>query len=263
LRDQLPGPVDVTVTLGSGLREFVNQLENTIKITATSIPGYPDSRVAGHENSIYYGNIARRRILVFSGRLHIYEGCSFEQAAFPALAAAALGSLLFIATNAAGGINPLFSAGDFMLIREYLVPPVAVQEFGSYLIKTAPGAMVSVPSTMACNVLRKSAEHEGILLHEGSYAYVLGPSYETSAEILMLHKQGADAVGMSTVPELIAASRVKLPWLGISCITNKAAALHSPVSHENVTHVAGMNSARLARLLQAFIKEFNPEGAPV
>lgn len=257
-----PEGIDVAVVLGSGLGRFAESMDAVQRIPASDIPGYPASDVLGHEGALYFGTVGTKRVLAWSGRLHMYEGHGFEAAALPALVAKALGARLLLATNAAGGISHTLKAGDFMLIRDYLVPPVVMQAFGGYLHHAYDGRPVlhAAPSQPAVDALKHAAEAQGESLHEGVYHYVLGPSYETRAEIRMLAAVGADAVGMSTVPELIAAANLNLPWAAISCITNTlhghlhphaghASALH----HEDVARVADENGERLARILRAGI----------
>ncbi len=258
-----PEPVDIVVTLGSGLSEFTGTLSGSTSIRISDLLGTTVRAVEGHRAAVVFGSIGTKRVLTFSGRFHMYEGHSFDVSSLPAAASSRFNASLMIATNAAGGVNPLLSPGDFMLINDYLLLPVAVQEFGSAENRHEKEQRdrATAISADAMRMIGETARRLSMTLHTGTYAYVSGPSYETKAEIAMLRRSGVDAVGMSTVPELITATRFGIPWLGISCITNKAAGMHSHISHHDVLHTASLNGSKLASLLREFIMEYHNSGA--
>ncbi len=255
LRDFAGGAVDAALVLGSGLGSFADSLDDSHKISASSIPGYPASMVSGHAGELAMGTIHGRRVLAFLGRLHGYEGHSAAAAALPARIAAALGAGSIIVTNAAGGLNTSFCAGDLMLINEFIVLPLA-QKMGLPL--HGPGTSgVPLPRPLfgsaALETAREAFRDAGVVMREGTYGFCSGPTYETRSEIAMFRFMGADAVGMSTVPELIVGARSGMRTIGISCITNKAMTVKQPVSHAEVTAVASRVADDFASVLNALI----------
>jgi purine-nucleoside phosphorylase len=263
VRNLFSVPFDAAVVLGSGLGGFSDGLTIHHSVPTSDIPGYPASTVAGHSGLIVDASLGDRRTLIFHGRIHGYEGYSPGTTALPALIAAALGVPAFIVTNAAGGLNPLYEAGDLMLVTDYFVLPLAHRMGLTLSDLDAPTTGRSrserglrpgnfLPA-IARNLAHAAAAETGVVLREGTYGFCSGPSYETRAEIHFLRMAGVDAVGMSTVPELIVARRHGLQTIAISCITNKARTVATAVSHEEVTRVAIQASDRLSRLLHALI----------
>ncbi len=245
LRSQLPAPPDIALVLGSGLGDYAESLPRSIIIPSAGIPSYPKSTVPGHKGQIVFAELAGRNLIVFQGRMHLYECNDLSRVLFPIAVAAELGAGTLIVTNAAGGINRQFAPGDLMLITDQID-----------LTFQAPG----IPGDRRGN--RDLYDHEltehasrlasarGLSVQRGVYAAVKGPSYETAAEVEMIHRLGGDAVGMSTVKEVAFASALGMRVLGISCITNKATGIgSSKLDHEEVTEVAGRVKINFADLL--------------
>ncbi len=248
----------VGVILGSGLGPFVDALEVEHRIPYPTIPHFPTSTVTGHAGALVLGRLGSIPVAVLSGRVHLYEGYSASQVAFPARVLGRLGVGAVVLTNASGGIHPDFRARDIMVIRDQLNltgrnPLVGPNIDG--LGPRFPDMTSAFDPDLAVLAHRVAADH-GLVLREGVYAGVLGPSYETPAEIRMLRTLGADAVGMSTVYEVIALRHMSVPILGLSCITNLAAGLSAtPLSHDEVKAEALGMQARLTRLVTAWVTE--------
>jgi purine-nucleoside phosphorylase len=264
LKENFPGRFDAAVVLGSGLGGFADRLPVRHRLATADIPGYPASTVAGHSGAIIDAACEGRRLLIFDGRIHGYEGYAPLETSLPAIIAHALGAGMFIVTNAAGGLHPGFNAGDLMLITDYFVLPLAprmglaLTRLTGYNDREGLADRGERPSTLLDPRIRSltlaAAAEANVALREGTYGYCSGPSYETRAEIHFLRRAGSDAVGMSTVPELITARMLGLGAVAISCITNKARTVPTTVSHEEVTSVAAQASDRLSRLLTALIR---------
>jgi purine-nucleoside phosphorylase len=251
----------VAVVLGSGLGDFADRVIDPIEITASSIPSYPISSVAGHEGKLIFGKLRSGTkeslpLLIFKGRVHFYETNDLKATTFPISVANALGARYLLATNAAGGINPTFSEGDLMLIEDFidmslLNPHRENQSSTTTLFHTqAPPYLdkqISEYVTGASALL-------GITLRHGTYCWLKGPSYETKAEIEMLRRLGADAVGMSTVPEIVLATELGMRTGAISLISNMAAGLsEGRLSHEEVAVTANRVKGIFAALLEETI----------
>jgi purine-nucleoside phosphorylase len=249
------GRVDAVLVLGSGLGGFSDTLHKLRRLPAAALPGFPVPGVAGHSGELAAGSIEGRSVLAFLGRLHGYEGHPAADTALPARIAAELGARFFLATNAAGGLNTTFQAGDLMLISDLLVLPLATRMGLILHGHEADAAPLPRPlfSEQSLRLARDAAREAGVRLREGTYGFCSGPTYETRAEIGMFRFMGADAVGMSTVPEMLAAVRNGLPTLGISCITNKALTVQHCVTHEEVTTVAAQSAEHFSRFLRALI----------
>lgn len=254
LRERITRAPHAILVLGSGLGHLAHNLQDPVRIPYTDIPGFPRSTVAGHAGALVAGILDGVEVVAMQGRFHLYEGWPPQAVALPIRALAALGAQTLVVTNAAGGIRPGLRPGDLMLIADHinlmwgnpLCGPVAAGE------TRFPD--MSDPYDAA---LRRQAEdvalQEKIPLVQGVYAAMLGPSYETPAEIRMLARLGADAVGMSTVPEVIAARALGLRCLGISCITNLAAGLGGTLSHDEVMEVGQRTGDRLGRLIRGVV----------
>jgi len=232
---------DLGMVLGSGLGVLGDEVENPIIIKYDEIPGFPKSTVEGHAGQLVAGTLEGKKVLVMQGRFHYYEGYSYETVVFPVRVMKLLGIDKFLVTNAAGGINRDFSAGALMLISDHIHfdmdSPLRGQNIGEF------GPRFPDMSDAYKKSLRIMAKEAGkslnIPLHEGVYAFMGGPSYETPAEVRMAGILGADAVGMSTVPEVIVAAHAGMDILGITCVTNMAAGiLDQPLNHAEVVEVA-------------------------
>jgi purine-nucleoside phosphorylase len=228
---------DVAIVLGSGLGDFVGELSDTVAFDYRQIPHWPASAVVGHAGRLVVGGCGGRLVAGLAGRVHLYEGYDADTVVFGVRVMAHLGVRTLIVTNAAGGINTSFGEGALMVIDDHinltgrnpLVGPDD-ERFGPRFPD-----MTEVYSRRLRTVAREAASAAGVAVTNGVYVAVLGPSYETPAEIRALRTLGADAVGMSTVPEAIAARHMGMEVLGISCITNMAAGvLPKPLDHEEV-----------------------------
>ena len=248
-------PPAAAIVLGSGLGGLVDDLEQPTKIPYREIPGFPPSTIAGHAGALIAGRLAGRDVIALAGRFHVYEGHDIGLAAFPARVAHALGARTLIVSNAAGGINTAWQPGDLMLIRDHIN-----LMFRNPLIGGVERGDVRFPDMSApydpelADAARDVAAEQGIVLREGVYAALLGPSYETRAEVRMLGVLGADAVGMSTVPEVIVARALGMRVLGISCITNLACGLSDePISHAEVLEITARAAGRFRRLVRGIV----------
>ena len=262
LRDFAWDAVDAAVVLGSGLGGFAGSVEIESSVDTAALPAYPRSTIEGHRGRLLIGRAAGRRLLLFQGRVHGYEGYRHADTALPAVIAAALGARALLLTNAAGGLDPSFEAGDLMLISDLLVLTGArrmgldLHENGGAADSMAATGPLPRPLFDAALLAeaRAAARESAVRLREGVYGYCSGPTYETRAEIAYYRLAGAQAVGMSTAPEVIAATRLGLPVCAISCITNISRTVRQAVSHEEVTTVAAQASERLERLLHTLIR---------
>lgn len=245
-------PPEVLLVLGSGLGGLVELVEDAASIPFSEVPGFPPVGVKGHSGRYVAGSLDGRRVLIQAGRFHLYEGLPMELVCAPVRIAAALGVKACIFTNAAGGISRELHPGSLMLIddhinlqwRSALAGPVADGD------ERFPD--MSAPYDAELQRLAVAAALElGERLERGTYAAVMGPSYETPAEVRMLAKMGADAVGMSTVPEVITARAVGLPCLGFSLITNHAAGLSLELlDHDDVMAVGAQAGVNLSRIIR-------------
>lgn len=249
---------EAAVVLGSGLGGFVSHLERPRTLAYSAVPGFPAAAVQGHAGELVAGRLGGRDILVQRGRFHAYEGHDTATLTLPVRLAAGLGVRVLIVTNAAGGIHPLLAPGDLMLIadqvnlsfRNPLTGPVAPGETRFPDMSDAYDAGLR---RMALAVARE----ESVAVREGVYAGMPGPAYETPAEIRMLRRLGADAVGMSTVLEVVTARALGLRCLGFSIITNRAAGLGSgTLTHADVLARAGLAGEALGRLLAGVLRRF-------
>jgi purine-nucleoside phosphorylase len=257
LQTRLPASPEVAVVLGSGVHAL-EQIEDAVSVPYEEIPGFPRATVAGHAGTLTFGRFRGRVLAVQRGRFHRYEGYSLAQVARPLATLHVLGCREVILTNAAGGLNPLYRAGDLMLMEGHLNLQGVLGEpempFPRGVgMPTAFGR--DVYSASWRDVAREVARQEGIRLWEGVYAALLGPNYETAAEIRMLMRYGVDAVGMSTAPEAVFAHAQGMRVLGISCVTNVAfsPAAMAKTSHQEVLDVAAQASARIDRLISGIL----------
>jgi purine-nucleoside phosphorylase len=228
----------VGIVLGSGLGNIVDAIKAETTIPYDDIPGAKGSTVAGHSGKIILGHAGKLPVVVLSGRMHFYEGHAMGAVVHLARVAAKLGIKTLIVTNAAGGVNTSYSAGDLMLISDHInmmgTNPLLgpnIDELGPRF----PDMSEAYPESLRKMARDVGKNIKGLKLQEGVYLALSGPMYETPAEIRMLRTLGADAVGMSTVPEVIAMAHMGIPVLGISCITNMAAGiLKQKLSHQEV-----------------------------
>ena len=252
LGDLRPG---IAIVLGSGLGHLAERVRDAIRIPYGEIPGFHLPTVEGHRGELVVGSLAGRMVVVQSGRFHMYEGHSADDAALPVRVFASLGVRTLVVTNAAGGINRGFAPGTVMLIRDHINLTGRTPLEGAALPgeERFPDMSAAYDAKLRTRA-RQVAEQEGLELAEGVYAGLVGPSYETPAEVDYLEKIGADAVGMSTVMEVIAARARKLKVVGFSTVTNLAAGrVVGTLSHQEVMDVAGHVGERVARLVEGVV----------
>jgi purine-nucleoside phosphorylase len=250
-------PPDAAIVLGSGLGEFASALRDAVTYAYTDIPHWPASAVVGHAGQLVVGTIRGRRVAALSGRAHFYEGHDLRTVTFPTRVLGRLGITALILTNAAGGINLAFTPGTLMLIEDHINLMGSNPLVGPNDERLGPRFpdMTEVYSRRLRGIAADAARAAGVALARGVYAALHGPSYETPAEIRYLRTIGADAVGMSTVPEAIVARHMGLEVLGVSCITNPAAGvLPHPLVHDEVMAVASRVRAEFCALLEAIVE---------
>ncbi len=252
----------VALILGSGLGELADEIENAVVIPYTEIPHFAHSTVVGHAGRLVLGILEGVSVVAMQGRFHFYEGYSLQEVTFPVRVMHMLGIQVLLVSNAAGGVNPIYNPGDFMLIRDHISMPglaganplVGANEerFGERfppLAKAYDGALRSLAHTVAERYLE-------LTVHEGVYTMVAGPSYETGAELRFLRAIGTDAVGMSTVPEVIVARHMGMRVLGMSLITNTATGDESEeVNHAEVLATGDASRQGFAALIRGIIRE--------
>jgi purine-nucleoside phosphorylase len=241
--------------LGSGLGDLASRIDDPRRVAYADIPGFHATNVAGHRGELICGTLGGREVLALAGRFHMYEGHAARTAAYPVRVLHALGARVLFVSNAAGGISRAFAPGDLMIIEDHLNlmfrnPLIGAVEPGDERFPDMSAAW----SPRLTGLLRESAKHTGVPVRSGVYAGLMGPSYETPAEVRMLAALGADAVGMSTVPEAIVAAAMKMEVAGVSLITNAAAGMSAaPLKHAEVVD-AGLQAAdKFTRLVSEFI----------
>lgn len=257
LTPRIGGPIEVAVVLGTGLGGVADAVENPIVVPYHEIDSFPRSTVVGHAGRLVVGTIAGRRVAVMQGRFHFYEGWQADDIKLPIYLFRRLGAHSVILTNAAGGLNPSFAPGDIMLITDHMnfigVSPLRGENDDT--IGPRFPDMSNAHDRELLAAARKVAEDAGQPIREGVYVAVIGPSLETSAERRFLRMAGGDAVGMSTVPEAIAAVHCGLRVLAFSIITNAATGGpgQKADTHEGIVQVAKIAGERLARLLPKLV----------
>lgn len=242
----------IAIVLGSGLGAFAEQLEGATAIPFAEIPHFPQSTVPGHSGKLVIGKVAGVPVAVMQGRVHAYEGYSSEEVTFPVRVLGRMGVQTLVLTNAAGGINEALKRGQLVLIADHInlsgrspVAGPADERLGPRFFD-----MSEAYAARLRELAHEAARAEGFRLDEGVYLSVLGPSFETPAEIRAFRTMGADLVGMSTVQETIVARQMGMEVLGISCVTNLAAGISAePLSHEEVMESGRAVEAQLAGLL--------------
>jgi purine-nucleoside phosphorylase len=235
------------IVLGSGFGGLADSIENATRIPYGELLGRGGT-VEGHRGEFVHGILAGREVLVLSGRMHLYEGHPAATAVLPVRVAQAMGARTLVLSNAAGGIRRDLKAGDFMLIRDHIN-----LMWRNPLIGTPWGGEATYDAGLSAT-MRGAAGAVGVALNDGVYAAVLGPSYETPAEIRMLATLGADAVGMSTVPEVLVAGELGMPVVAVCCITNAASGVTGErLSHADVLDVGRRAAGQFDRLIRAFV----------
>ncbi len=246
----------IGLVLGSGLGAFADSLSDATRVPYADIPSFPQSTAIGHAGRLVIGNAGNVPVAAMQGRVHLYEGYSGQEATFPIRVFARMGIRAVILTNAAGGINLGYSQGALVLIRDHInlqgTNPLVGANDDRFGVRFPD--MTQAYSRAFREIAREEAAKQSLMLHEGVYAALLGPSYETPAEIEYLRRIGADLVGMSTVAEVIAARHMGLNVLAISCVTNMAAGiLDQPLSHAEVMETGERVKTTFESLLRAVL----------
>ncbi len=247
----------VAIVLGSGLGDFANEITDAVRLPYPEIPHFAHSTAVGHAGQLVLGTIGECPVVIMQGRIHLYEGYPVQSVVFPMRVFSRMGVRAAILTNAAGGINLEYGQGRLVVIKDHINlqgqnPLVGPEDprFGRRFID-----MSEAYSKSYRQLALEAGKRLGMDLREGIYAAVLGPSYETPAEIRFLRTIGADLVGMSTVPEVIAARQLGIKVLAISCVTNMAAGiLDQPINHEEVLEIG----RRIAGEVKALLREVTP-----
>jgi purine-nucleoside phosphorylase len=252
----------VGLVLGSGLGAFANEIPDAARIDYKSIPNFPRSTAIGHAGRMVIGKVADVPVAVMQGRVHFYEGYSMREVIFPMRVMARMGIRAVILTNAAGGINRNFKQGCLVVLRDHInlqgTNPLIGPNDESFGVRFPDMTQVYWKPYQAAAL--QDGKRMGIEIAEGVYAGLTGPSYETPAEIRYLRTIGADVVGMSTVPEVIAAAHLGIRVLGISCVTNMAAGiLDQPITTEEVMETGERVKADFVALLRAVIPRINKD----
>jgi len=248
----------MAIVLGSGLSDYAAGLPGAVEVPYSGIPGFPVPKVEGHAGTLYSAELDGEPLMVLAGRVHTYEGWELEDVVFAVRVAVASGCTTIALTNAAGGVGEHLEPGDLVLISDHLNLTGRNPLMGANDSRLGPRFpdMTTVYPERLRTLAKSVGERVGVPLKEGVYAWFLGPSYETPAEVQMAKRLGADLVGMSTVPEAVAARHMGAEVLGISLVTNLAAGISpTPLSHEEVTATADKARGRFTTLLDALLPE--------
>lgn len=241
ISSKIKGSPKIGLILGSGLGSLADEIQNPVKIKYEEIPHFPKSTVEGHEGQLVIGKLGEKIVIAMQGRFHFYEGYDLKEVTFPIRVMIRLGIEGLLVTNAAGGVNTDFNPGDLMIITDHINFTGSNPLIGENLDNLGPRF---VDLTMAydkeyIDIAKQAGEKQGLNLKSGVYMWFIGPTYETPQEVNMARILGADAVGMSTVPEVIVANHEGIKVLGISCITNMASGiLDQPLNHEEVVETS-------------------------
>ena len=247
----------IAVVLGSGLGDYAENIQVECEVPYGDIQDFPVSTVPGHAGKFIFGRIDQVPIVCMKGRVHYYEGYPISDVVLPVRLMRLLGAEILFLTNAAGGVNTSFHAGDLMLIRDHIAVFAPNPLIGTNIeeLGTRFPDMSSVYDPELQNVIKKAAKENNIFLQEGVYTQLTGPSFESPADVRALRVLGSDAVGMSTVVEAIAANHMGMRICGISCISNLAAGMTAnPLTHEEVQEAADMAAPNFKKLLTESIK---------
>lgn len=248
LEQSFPETIEAAVILGSGLGDFSTVIENPVSIPYSDIPNFPQTSVQGHSGKLISGTVAGKNIIAFSGRFHRYEGHPYSKTVLPVHLAQAFDAEKLIISNAAGAINTDFKVGDLMVIDD-------VFRFFEH-VSAAPSEPFRYNHGQTAARVRQIAASIGLEVQRGTYLFAQGPSYETKSEIRAFRILGGDVVGMSTLPELVEAARLKLPAIAISMVTNMAAGVVAgKLDHKHVKAAAESRKDDFARLVTELIKE--------
>ena len=248
---------EVGVILGSGLGAFGDMVRRVAEVPYSMIPGFPLSTAPGHAGRFVFGYVEDTPVAVMQGRVHLYEGYDVSDVVLPVRLMAALGAKILFVTNASGGMRPDLEAGNLMLLTDHISCFVPNPLIGPNPDEVRPRFpdMSEVYDRDLRGIVKGAADRNGIELKEGVYVQLTGPSFETPAEIRMLSRMGADAVGMSTVPDAMTASHAGMSVMGISCITNMAAGiLDQPITHQEVLETGRQIQDQFRGLIDEILK---------
>lgn len=252
------GTAEIAIILGSGLGDYADTLKESVKLPYSEIPGFPQSTVAGHAGIWHTGTLFGKKVIMMQGRFHAYEGYPMEDVVLPIRVMKKLGVKTLIVTNSAGGVRETFKPGTLMLIKDYINYAGMNPLIGKNLDEFGPRFpdMTYAFDRKLQRIAKDSAKENHSNLEEGVYCWFSGPTYESPAEIRMARVLGADAVGMSTVPEVMVAHHAGIRCLGISCITNLAAGiLDQPLNHEKVVETGRMVKEEFKALLNTILEK--------
>ncbi len=247
----------IGLILGSGLGDLADRIEDAVRIPYGEIPHFPVSTVEGHAGRLVIGRLAGKNVVAMQGRIHYYEGYTMQQVTFPVRTMKALGCDTVLVTCAAGGLNPDFSAGDLMLITDHINMMGEDPLRGPNAKALGPRfpAMVGAYTPALRELAEQVASEAGFQLRKGVYSPISGPSYNTSSELRMLRMLGSDAVGMSTVPEVVVAAHMGMKVLGVACITDMALPDHPvQLTHEQVMETAERTKPRFQGLITGVLE---------
>lgn len=256
IKEQYPTAPEIGLILGSGLGVIADLVDNAKVVPYDQIPHFPVSTVEGHAGELLLGTIQGKHVLLMKGRFHMYEGYDVDVVSFPVRVMKQLGVQTLLVTNAAGGVNTSYEVGDLMLIKDHINftsrNPLIGPNFNELGVRFPD--MSEAYSRKLRQIAKDVAKEQGLKLQEGVYIGLLGPSYETPAEIRMIRTLGADAVGMSTVSEVIVARHAGMNVLGFSCISNMAAGiLDQPLSHEEVMETTERVKPKFLKLILGIV----------
>ncbi len=258
VREKIDFEPKVAIVLGSGLGDYASQIDVVAELSYSEIQGFPVSTVPGHAGKFIFGYVGQVPVICMKGRVHYYEGYPISDVVLPVRLMKLLGAEVLFLTNAAGGVNTGFQAGDLMMIKDHIALFAPNPLLGANLeeLGTRFPDMSAVYNKELQEVIRSTAEEYGISIQEGVYTYLTGPSYESPADIRALRALGTDAVGMSTVPEAIAANHCGMRICGISCVTNLAAGMsNGSLNHKEVQETADRTAADFQKLVTEVVKK--------
>ena len=250
---------DVAIVLGSGLGDYGKEIKVVAELDYHDIEGFPVSTVLGHAGKFIFGYVGDTKVVCMQGRVHVYEGYPVTDVVLPTRLMKMLGAKILFLTNASGGVNPNFNAGDFMLMTDHISTFAPNPLIGANIeeLGTRFPDMTEIYDKELRDIIIETAKENDIELRQGVYAQLTGPSFESPAEIRMFHNLGIDAVGMSTVVEAIAANHMGMKICCISFISNPAAGMNeNPLTHEEVQEAADAAAPRFKKLVTEVVKKF-------
>lgn len=250
--------IDYAIILGSGLGKIEQEVKNKKIIEYKSIPNFPSTSVKGHSGKLIYGKIYAREVIIMSGRFHYYEGLSMDQIVFPVRVFKMMKINKMILSNAAGGVNSKYKIGDIMIIKDHINMLPCHPLRGANIDSFGP-RFVDMHEAYNINMIKKMekiAKRNKINYHKGIYVALQGPTFETPSEYGMIQKIGGDAVGMSTIPEVIIANHMNMKVIGLSIITDLGGPnmLDNPVTHDKVIEIVNTNINKMILLIKEFLK---------